>query len=327
MGRNRYFFVIFLLVSALFFSCELTQDEPEEGSVQLVSIALNYHGTNVNYLSGTLNDESETRLAFEALGKLSSRPFIAHSFIQKGGSETAEKSYRPLYTYDSVEEPSLPTKGHILSHLASLSTILKPEDLTIFYYSGHGYDNGSLVVAPTNPCGNIFMEDGTIASECLLSVETLLDALQVLPGVKLLILDSCYCGAFVQENGTSISMIGNPKYFEETFIQFFNSGKTEPAVFVLAATTADNTSKEPQDSMHPHGYFTEALLQGLGWDTAEGILETKIPPAGTKGKVTVDNLYAYIHDHQKIPTEGTAKYQYQHPVITGGSRDLVLFRY
>ena len=327
MGRNRYFFAVFLLVSALSCSCELAQDAPRQGTMYLVSIGLNYHGTNVNYLNGTLNDEREIRKAFETVCQLSARPFLGYSFVQEGGPLLAEESYRPLYAYDSVEDPSLPTRDHILNKLSTLSGVLKPEDLTICYYSGHGYDDGSLVVAPANPLGAIFKEDGTVDNECLLSVETLLSSLQTLPGAKLLILDSCYCGSFVQECETSISLIEKDAYLDDAFGTFFAPGKNPPSVFVLAATTKDNTSKEPKGSTHPHGYFTQALLQGLGWKEETGKLETTVPPAGHNRRVSADNLYAYIHSHQQIPTEGTSTYQYQHPVVTGGSRDLVLFTY
>lgn len=295
--------------------------------MHLVSIGLNYRGTNVNYLNGTLNDEREIRQAFEAACNLSGKSFLGYSLVQEGGPLLPEESYRPLYAYDPVEDPSLPTKEHILNKLASLSGILKPEDLTICYYSGHGYDDGSLVVAPTNPLGSIFKEDGTVDSECLLTVNTLLSSLQTLAGAKLLILDSCYCGCFVQESETSISLIEKDEYLDDAFRKFFAPGKNPASVFVLAATTKDNTSKEPKDSMHPHGYFTEALLQGLGWNEQTGNMGDMVPPAGQKGKVSADNLYSYIHSHQQIPTKGSFHYQYQHPVLTGGSRDLVLFRY
>jgi hypothetical protein len=327
MGRNTYILVLVLLVSALSCGCELTCEEPQLGTLYLVSIALNYHGTDVNYLYGTLPDEKDVQQALKEICSLTKRPFIGYSLVQKGGPETEGESFRPLYAYDCIDEPSLPTKDHILNQIESLSPLVKPEDLLIFYFSGHGYDDGSLVAAPANTSGTIFKEDGKINKESLLSVETLLTALQKCSGNKLLILDSCYCGSFVQGEGTSVSTVENPEYLNEAFRQYWTANCKFSQVFALVATTKDNTSKEPKNSEHPHGYFTQALLEGLGWDTVEGYLWNYYPPTVHTSVLTVDSLYAYIHDNQRIPTEGSSSSLYQHPLVQGGYRDLTLFRY
>jgi hypothetical protein len=327
MGRNTYFLVLVLLFSALSCGCELTREEPQLGTLYLVSIALNYHGTDVNYLYGTLPDEKDFRQAVAGICSRTERPFQGYSLIQKGGPETDEESFRPLYSYDCIDEPSLPTKDHILDQIESLSTLIKPEDLLIFYYSGHGYDNGSLVVAPSNARGAIFKDDGELDCDSLLSVDTLLDVLQHLSGTKLLILDSCYCGSFVQGDGTSVSTVENQEYLDQAFRQYWTSNSKASQVFALVATTKDNTSKEPKNSNNPHGYFTWALLEGLGWDIEGEYLWDFYPPTVHNRVLTLDSLYAFIHENQRIPTEGNSPYLYQHPLVTGGYRDLTLFRY
>ncbi|WP_320130742.1 caspase family protein [uncultured Sphaerochaeta sp.] len=318
---------IFIMLILFFAGCELNRIPPARGELYHLAIGLNYHGTNVAYLSGTINDARETALALESACTLSHKRYHGMTMLQTGGKIREELSYRPLYDYDEITNPILPTKINILNTLQNLCKTMKEEDLLLCSFSGHGYNDGSLVVAPLNQKGYIFKEDGTLDTQCLLDVETLLGTLKEFPGRKLLILDSCYCGSFVKGNGSSVSLIENPSYIHEAFRQYISKEYAIPSLFVLAATTADNTSKEPRESSHPHGYFTEALLKGLGWNPEKEVPEKFLPPACKKKAVTTDSLYAYIHDHQKIPTEGKIKYLYQHPQVTGGCRDLILFTY
>ncbi|NLK05568.1 MAG: hypothetical protein GX315_04325 [Spirochaetales bacterium] len=86
----------------------------------------------------------------------------------------------------------------------------------------------------------------------------------------------------------------------------------------MAATTRDNTSKEPHYGSPIHGYFTQALLEGLGWDEQQQLLVTR------KEHLDLDKLYHFVCEHQKIPTEGENPVFYQHPTITGGAYTLLL---
>ena len=113
---------------------------------------------------------------------------------------------------------------------------------------------------------------------------------------------------------------------QRVFETYFSSSSSQYDLFVLAATTADNTSKEPINGDHIHGHFSRALLEGLGWDQATNTLKEQSRPAFTSGILSLDSLFAYIHTHQDFPTEGIFSSSYQHPTITGGALDLVLFR-
>ncbi|NBK25495.1 MAG: polyprenyl synthetase family protein [Spirochaetia bacterium] len=130
---------------------------------------------------------------------------------------------------------------------------------------------------------------------------------------------SCYAGAFVAESGTSLSLIPDtPNFLEKLYSTYFSKQSRANSLYVMAATTKDNTSKEPQYGSPIHGYFTQALLEGLGWDEQQQLLHTR------NKYLDMDKLYHFVCEHQRIPTEGENPILYQHPTITGGAMSLVL---
>ncbi|MDT4763305.1 caspase domain-containing protein [Sphaerochaeta sp. PS] len=310
-------FLASLLLCALLLSgCELFWPEAPLGSIKAIFVGLNYQGTDVNTLGGTIHDATEMEMCFSELSVRHEREYHSYSLLQTGTfiPETAS------YAFDGYSS-SLPTRENLFSLIEVLKPTIAEQDLTIFSYSGHGYDDGSLVLATEN--GKIFAEDETIREEALVSVTELLAAFSSLPGKKLLIFDSCYSGAFVGESGSSVNLIERDTYLDKAFETFFSSDSYAPSLFVLTATTKDNTSKEP-GGIHSHGYFTKALLEGLGWDDDAMTLGDG-SPAKEKGVLTTDSLFSYILGHQNFPLRGINTKRYQHPTISGGPYALVLF--
>ena len=314
--------VLFLL---LFQSCELFYQEEPLGSIHAIHVALNYHGTDVNYLQGTLNDAEGIQNCLASLSAKHHRPYYAYPLLQKGGAllDSNKPSFGYAYDDDSTND-TLPTKSKVLSTIEALKPLLTERDLTIFSYSGHGIEGGSLVMAPPSSDPTIFLSKNLVKEEVLLSVGELLAALASLPGKQLLILDSCYCGSFVEGSGSSVSLIEKHHFLDEAFATYFSSERYSPSLFVLAATTGDNTSKEPKNALHIHGYFTKALLDGLGWDHEKNSLKGD-SPAMIEGVLTTDSLYACILENQEISLTGLNPEYYQHPTISGGAYTLRLF--
>ena len=317
-----------LLLSLLLFqSCELFLQEEPLGSIHAMYVALNYHGTDVNYLEGTLNDATELQQCLASLSSKKLRSYTAYPFLQKGGALLDDSRFRRIYDYDdSSTFNSLPTKENVLNQISALASVLTENDLTIFSYSGHGIEGGSLVLAPpsfSDP--TIYDGDNTLKPDALLSVTELLSALSELPGKQLLILDSCYCGSFVEDSGSSVSLIEKSQFLDEAFTTYFSSAQYNPSLFVLAATTSDNTSREmPANFAHIHGYFTAALLDGLGWDHTSNTLFGSSPTT-QKGVLTIDSLYKYILENKDYTINGIYVFQYQHPTTSGGAYTLRIF--
>ena len=291
----------------LLLGCELVHQHPEPGTFTHVAIGLNYRGTNANVLSGTINDAREQEAAFASL--FSNRDSSAYLMLQEGSSDDS---------YDNPSLPSLPTKERVTTLLSALVENQQEQDLLLITYSGHGMEDGSWVLAPDDASGTIFLDATTVDPSLLLSVGELFALLAPSKGTTLLIIDSCYAGNFVLESGTSVSLIDPRPIFSDAYEAYFSKGSYEKKVFVMAATTADNTSKEPIGGSHIHGYFTEALLGGLGWDEESQSLLNK------PSSLSLDGLYCYIMENQRIKLSGTYQAFYQHPTIVGGPLDLVL---
>ena len=111
-------------------------------------------------------------------------------------------------------------------------------------YSGHGMEDGSWVLAPDDASGTIFLDATTVDPSLQLSVGELSALLAPSKGTTLLIIDSCYAGNFVEESGSSVSLIDPRPILSDAYEAYFSKGSYVKKVFVMAATTADNTSKE-----------------------------------------------------------------------------------
>nr|WP_321264993.1 caspase family protein [uncultured Sphaerochaeta sp.] len=292
--------LLILLSLSLFWSCELMSDPPEEGKTHHLAIALNYDGTDVNNLHGTLPDAIELEKAFTAL--FTDREHTSTLMLQDGS--------------DDLSDPLLPTKAHVLEQIESLSDAMDEQDILIISYSGHGWDDGSLVLYPPRSSGLILDFNDVPFGDSLLSVEDLFLKLKECKGSVLLLIDSCYAGNFVQESETSYSLIERNTYLQEIYDQYFTKGEYTRPVFVLAATTYDNTAKETIPPIH--GEFTQALIEGLGWDEENQKLRD------VDQIISVDYLYQYVYYHQEIALSPDISSRYQHPTITGGPLDLIL---
>lgn len=292
----------FLLVSLLS-SCELYYTPPDVNTVMLVDIGLSYNGTDVNPLQGTINDARELDKAFSAIF----------------GGDTFTPLLMIQENMQNADDALFPTKDHLVSQLSTNIAKLQENDLLIISYSGHGTGSGAFVLAPKQ--GNkLFLPDGkTVNEQCLLSVQELTSIIAENKGKTLLLLDCCYAGCFIEENNLAVSLVEQEHAIQQAYMNWFHTTDGVSNLFVLAATTMDNTSKEPQIGNPIHGYFTKALLEGLGWDEKTQTL------ARDNKNCTVDSLYAYIHEHQDFPTEGEYPWKYQHPMVSSGPLDLVLF--
>ncbi|AEV30798.1 Caspase domain-containing protein [Sphaerochaeta pleomorpha str. Grapes] len=329
--KKRYILLL-LLPLLLFTSCEFFTDEPSKGNVHVVSVGLNYHGTNANYLQGTLNDARELQ---EVLKKVSSNIERNGTFsllIQDGGVLISEETYykRAQYDYDSISDVDLPTKSKIIEILSELKDV-NDNDLTIFTYSGHGDDEGALIVAPPRADGSIFDGSSNIYDDCRFTVKELLDAMEKIPGKKLLLIDSCYSGQHVAESSTSLSTVYSDYNF---YAKFFSDESYDLSNLYVLSASANNTKSYEDyfdEADHNHGYFTYALLDALGWPRSHNtdlssVIIDGIPPAARNSVVTVDSLYAYVLKHQLI-SSNKLYLSHQHPMTNGGAMDMVLFNF
>ena len=299
------------LLSLLFItSCELFIDEPTKGDVYYINVGIDYaNSSDIETLSGTVNDAEELHTALGQVITKAKKTGTGYLMVQEGAA---------LENSSDLEYPSI-TK--LQDKLALVKGMANEDDLTIFTYSGHGEETtGRLVLAYSGGANQ------------RLDPTTLLSWMAAIPGKKLVILDSCFSGMFVEESPSSTNTILNnsiAKFFE-TYHSSDPYGK--PDLFVLTASTHTDSYEinfGTEDSPHYHGVFTYALLEALGWEHSSETDLSQItityPPSVKFGQITVDGLFKYIKANQAIRSRLSLFTAYQHPKTTGGPLDLVLF--
>ncbi|MDY4608996.1 MAG: caspase family protein [Sphaerochaetaceae bacterium] len=343
MKKRNVFLLSAVLVCACLcaalVSCELTTPKPEQGTMRMLSIGIDYSNCKVNtksYLFGTVGDANAIADAFElAAAAATNRDAMAAGdiirMIQRGQSRTQE----------TINQATYPSKQHIIDQLQHLAETADSKDLTIIYYSGHGNDaTGALVTATTDPVEGDIWDGTSIKSEILLTAEELFQKLHAIPGKKLLILDSCFSGNFIPEDGSTINTQDNTQSWNETFALLFSNATAEQQqnLFVVSATSSSLKSYEPGNGKH--GFFTQGLLTGLGatslfrvGETTDGVYAGKfiynkissfsMNSSAAQGKtLTLDGLFAYASNLLTV-----SQRKLQTPQIIRGLYDLVLFTF
>lgn len=287
-----------ILISLLFFvfiGCELWPRDA--GSVVHIAIGLSYEGSGVQVLGAPKRDAACLSRTFEQLYD--------------------DRSFHSVVLEDD-DEGILLTKARLTEILNNTMKTLSPSDLLIISYSGHGWKDGSWVLYPAIAGQPIISEQKQINESALMGVEDLFTLLLQCPAPVLLLSDSCYSGNFIPDSSSSIPIKETQQFFSDAYEKFFSSDRYAKKVFVMTATTDDHSSYEPLFAAHAHGYFTAALLEGLGWNCKQQKLTTR------SNKLTVDELYHYIFENQLPPTRPGVGFWYQRPMIVGGPLDLVL---
>lgn len=334
-----------LSMTVAFVSCELVTPQPEKGTMRVLSIGIDYRNSNAYLITPytkALNacpyDAQELAECFLAINPEAS----IVQMIQRRSTPSTE--YPDIHLY--------PNRDGILYQIDVLAQNATTEDITIIYYSGHGTDidfDYSLVPAYTEGTLDLYLS--TTGGSYVLNYDypfitmlELREAINKIKGTVLLILDCCNSGGHIVQDESTIPIYSfNSSAWKDAMELLFASNDTQKKnhnQFVLAASASTQLSHEPSvtanrdDTIHKHGFFTEVLLEALGWshDSDGKGYYTNIPLAGNKGTVTLDDVYQYIDKHQRYPhLPWIAKNWYsdtgQYPQLTHGPYDLVLFQY
>ena len=332
MRKNLPKLILLLLISTLALSsCELFWDKPMEGDVYTVTIGIDYknNDTYKDDLDGTVPDARELFLTFDSVTSKSDRNWTGYLLVQEGDARDADTFNTSILAGSDI----YPSKTNLEQVLNTIKSTAKSNDLTILTYSGHGFNpSGELILAHTKT-----VDETIVFDELKLTPTTLLTWMSEIPGKKLVILDSCFSGHFVDQSSSSLSLVYENS-INDWFNQYWSSEDyTIPDIFLLTAA-ADTESWEISVAGHKHGDFTLTLLEGLGWpdphptisDNPTSVDEVSLPRARKGSVLTVDSLYAYIKEHQTYPIRSTfywPRSNVQHPMTNGGAMDMILFRF
>lgn len=167
------------------------------------------------------------------------------------------------------------TAAEILSEISSVFAGATEDDVSLFYYSGHGATGSGALVG----------SDGDDVTP-----EELRAALDAVPGTKIIILDSCFSGYLIGRNpGEEATAQAAIDHFLSVF-SYTGRGEGRE-YYVLTA------SSQYETSIGYKGYsslFTGCLLYGMGYDADDNVWLGNAPAdTDHDGMFTLDELFVY----------------------------------
>lgn len=167
-------------------------------------------------------------------------------------------------------------RDEIISAISEAFAGAKAQDVSLFYYSGHGASQGRLVGIDRYPM--------TPAS-----LRTYLDKI---PGRKIVIVDACNSGAIIGKSADTAES------FVESFVAAFSaktrSNLATDGYYVITASHSTQDSVEIQTSSGLYyGLFTYHLVNGLGWNYLSKVEQSLLADADANGVVSIEEAYQY----------------------------------
>jgi len=199
-------------------------------------------------------------------------------------------------------------KSDILQEIAFTFSEADENDISYFYFGGHGGKDGSIYyICPT---------DMTSSVSSKITVNEIEEALSAIPGTKVVLIDSCYSGGFIGKGGDSDEFSDKAlKIFNEGIIKIFSSGQnrerdllTADCYQVLTSCTSNQICFPINSDGNTIGAFTAALIEGCGYNYFPA-------DSNDNGEITLEEAYLYvknkvsswgfIQDIQIYPTNST----------------------
>lgn len=207
------------------------------------------------------------------------------------------------------------TKEVIINRIASTFSDADNDDISYFYFSGHGYLDTGTNISYLCPTDTTLVVD----ISTMISVDELEIALSAIPGTKVVILDTCHSGGFIGK-GKSEMIISKEELtsFNDEIINVFSQSQSRDQLTtnqykVLTSChyyqTCLEWSPHPIDG-NPYGYFTYALCKGCGYNT---FIYPYPADENENSKVSLQEAYLYVEstlelfeqDVQVYPADST----------------------
>ena len=184
------------------------------------------------------------------------------------------------------------TGSAILNEIASTFSGADNDDVSYFYYTGHGYwREGTSYLCPADAT-SIFS---------LISVNKLEKALSAIPGTKVVILDTCHSGGFIGKGKVEVTIAEEElESFNDEVINVFSQCQSKELLAtnqykVLTSCSYNQLSWEIYPIVpgvfDPYSIFTKALSIGCGYSNYNYPADTNVD-----NKVSLQEAYLYVKD-------------------------------
>ena len=223
--------------------------------------------------------------------------YFANDLSGPKNDAKATASMLSKYHYSTTKKYNL-TKPQILSAIRSAFSGASSNDVSLFFYSGHGSNNYS---------GSMGYLVGVDSS--YLSMSELASALKKIPGRVIVVLDSCFSGNAISKDA---GMEYSPEKFDRAAVNAFaaadtvietnpgsdaaeKNGELRNGKFLVLAggQKGELTYDVPQNGLYG-GLFTRYFVQGAGCSFPSGNYSGRIPSdSNYDKKVTLKEMYNY----------------------------------
>lgn len=306
-------------------SYRVYQKGPNDGSFSLVKkvngksakITVSSSGTykfcvipERNGFKGLRSAEVSVKIKSSAFKTTYRAILIAQTYPGNGAStlmspqrdvQSVERALRGLSgtKYSEIKSVSNKTASGILSAVKAMFAKADDNDVTVFYYSGHGAEDGSLEGVDWNG----------------VSPRALRSALDNYRGRKVILVDACYSGAMISNSGAPVSNSGallssaargsvtsSPSSFSGAFIRAFTDYESNSSndlaskgYYVLTACRSDQLATELIDYEYSFSVFSESFCYGLGFSETEfQALSSLNADVNGDNRVTLAEAHSFI---------------------------------
>jgi len=210
------------------------------------------------------------------------------------------------------------TRSNILHSIESTFSNVDSNDVSYFYFSGHGWSDGDTsTLLPYDALAENDSQD--------ISVNELVLSLGNVPGTKVVILDSCYSGGFIGREYLirKRSENVNLRQYNENIIESFvgrelscERGNLATNGFKVIVSAAGEqkcweTTNYPIDG-NPYGYFSATLSEGCGYNNFNFPFPADV---NKDASITLNELYEYIKTTLQILNQDVQVYPQNSPYL------------
>lgn len=181
------------------------------------------------------------------------------SALQKGAGNYFGSRNVQITSLNTSGDAIKPTKQNIVSALSQLSDKIKPQDVFMFYFAGHGVkgegEDQKFYILGSN-ASKKNSQDFSKYDEIAISDTELGELFGKIPSHKMImILDACHSGSL-------ISNLNNTKeHLSSKEVRALESLMDETGMYILAGSESDRVSYET--SLYGQGLLTYSLLFGI----------------------------------------------------------------